>query len=59
VRTFFRHRCRVSKGAIKQFRGRVEQLADTQVDQDVLAGDAICDQIRDVAALSVSKLAFI
>jgi hypothetical protein len=31
---------RVSKGAIKEFRGSVEQFADAQVDQHVLAGEA-------------------
>ena len=33
----------------------LEQLADVQVGQNVLARDAICHVIRDVAVLSVSK----
>ena len=55
LRTLFRHRRGVSKGAIKKLCSSVEQLADAQVDQNVLARDAICDLVRDVA-LSVSKL---
>src|SRR5260221_4275747 len=34
----------------------LEQLADAQVDQNVLARDAICDLIRDFVALSVSNV---
>jgi hypothetical protein len=55
LRTFFRYRRGVSKGAIDELRGGVEQFADAQVDQDVLACDAIRDVIGDVAVLSVSK----
>jgi hypothetical protein len=53
--TLFRHRCGVAKGAIEEFCGSVEQLADAQVGQHVLAGEAVYDVIGDVA-LSVSKL---
>src|SRR5580692_8163777 len=34
----------------------LEQLADVQVGQNVLARDAICDLIRDFVALSVSNV---
>ena len=56
LRTFFDHRRWISNGAIKELRGSIEQLADAQVDQKVLAGDAVCDVIRGVAVWSVSKL---
>jgi hypothetical protein len=56
LRTFFGHRCGISKGAIKEFRGGVEQLADAQIDQNVLACNAICNVIGNVATLSVLRL---
>jgi hypothetical protein len=44
------------KGAIKEFRSSVEQLADAKVDQNVLARDAVCELIGDFVALSVANV---
>jgi len=55
ARAFLRDCRRLSDGLLEELRGRVEQLADAQVDQDIPARDAVCDVIRDVAAGSVSE----
>jgi hypothetical protein len=54
VRTLLRDCRGLSDGTLKELRGGIEQLADTQVDHNILTRDAFCDVIRDVAALSAS-----
>jgi hypothetical protein len=43
MRTFFRHCRGVPASPIKEFCGRVEQLADTQVSKNILTANALCD----------------
>jgi hypothetical protein len=43
MRAFFRHCRGVPESPIKEFCGRVEQLADTQVSKNILTANALCD----------------